>query len=195
MSSKDLKIRFESQFSRMNCQMFSWGFSSGHLAGNAMSVMLESDVQPAGEMPSGLIDEDRGVCAWRDLRGDLFGQVKVHRLGVLATRHERARRLCLPSDRSRRKCRPRRSAGRSRGAWARAALGPTAGDLVLLPDPRLVGEPEFYRAGDRRPSRARILFPGAWESFFKILDSAGGLGMMAGAGRELATNPSCAARG
>ncbi len=33
------------------------------------------------------------------------------------------------------------------GAWARAALGPTAGDLVLLPDPRLVGEPEFYRAG------------------------------------------------
>jgi len=40
MASKDLKIRFESQFSRMNRQMFSCGFSSGHLAGNAMSVML-----------------------------------------------------------------------------------------------------------------------------------------------------------
>ena len=35
------------------------------------------------------IDEDRGVCAWRDLRGDL-GQVKVHRLGV-ATRHDEQR--------------------------------------------------------------------------------------------------------
>ena len=46
MSSKDLKIRFESQFSRMNCQMFSWGFSSGHLAGNAMSVMLEGTFNP-----------------------------------------------------------------------------------------------------------------------------------------------------
>jgi hypothetical protein len=41
MSSKDLKIRFESQFSRMNCQMFSCGFSSGRFAGNGISVMLE----------------------------------------------------------------------------------------------------------------------------------------------------------
>src|SRR5271156_5278462 len=31
MSSKDLKIRFESQLSRMNCQPFSCGFSSGAL--------------------------------------------------------------------------------------------------------------------------------------------------------------------
>ena len=30
MSSKDLKIRFESQLSHMNCQTFSCGFSSGH---------------------------------------------------------------------------------------------------------------------------------------------------------------------
>jgi hypothetical protein len=40
MSSKDLKIRFESQLSRMNCQMFSCGFSSGHFAGNGIRVML-----------------------------------------------------------------------------------------------------------------------------------------------------------
>jgi transposase len=95
-------------------------------------------------MPSGLIDEDRGMCAWRDLRGD-FGQVKVHRLGV-ATRHdERGAFAFLRTDRA-------ENVGRGGplvvgGAWARAALGPTAGDLVLLPDPRLVGEPEFYRAG------------------------------------------------
>jgi hypothetical protein len=31
MSSKDLKMRFDSQFCRMNCQMFSWLLSSGDL--------------------------------------------------------------------------------------------------------------------------------------------------------------------
>jgi hypothetical protein len=40
MSSKDLKIRFESQFSRMNCHTFSCEFSSGHCAGKGISVML-----------------------------------------------------------------------------------------------------------------------------------------------------------
>jgi hypothetical protein len=40
MSSKDLKTRFESQLSRMNCQMFSCGLSSGHLDGNGIKVML-----------------------------------------------------------------------------------------------------------------------------------------------------------
>ena len=144
MSSKDLKIRFESQFSRMNCQMFSWGFRAGTLSGQRDERDVGGDVQSAGEMPSGLIDEDRSVCAGRDLRGDL-GQVKVHRLGV-ATRHdERGAFAFLRTDRA-------ENVGRggplvAGGAWARAALGPTAGDLVLLPDPRLVGEPKFYRAG------------------------------------------------
>jgi len=45
MSSKDLKIRFESQLSRMNCQTFSCGFSSGHFAGNGMSVMLGGTIR------------------------------------------------------------------------------------------------------------------------------------------------------
>src|SRR5262249_860064 len=39
-SSYDLKIRFESQLSRMNCHTFSTGLSSGHLGGSAMMVML-----------------------------------------------------------------------------------------------------------------------------------------------------------
>jgi hypothetical protein len=33
-------MRFESQLSRMNCQMFSCGLSSEHFAGNGMSVIL-----------------------------------------------------------------------------------------------------------------------------------------------------------
>jgi hypothetical protein len=32
-----VKIRFDNQFSRMNCQMFSTGFNSGALAGSGKS--------------------------------------------------------------------------------------------------------------------------------------------------------------
>jgi len=69
----------------------------------------------------------------------------MRRLGV-ATRHdERGAFALLRTDRA-------ENVGRgcpliAWGARAGSALGPTAGDLVLLPDPRLVGEPEFYRAG------------------------------------------------
>ena len=35
-----VKARLESELSRMNTQMFSTGFSSGHLAGSAMMVIL-----------------------------------------------------------------------------------------------------------------------------------------------------------
>ncbi len=34
MASYDANTRFESQLSRMNCQTFSCGFSSGHFAGS-----------------------------------------------------------------------------------------------------------------------------------------------------------------
>jgi hypothetical protein len=40
MLSWDVKTRLESQFWRMNCQMFSTGFNSGHLDGNGMMEML-----------------------------------------------------------------------------------------------------------------------------------------------------------
>lgn len=33
-------MRFDSQFWRMNCQMFSWLFSSGERGGNGISEML-----------------------------------------------------------------------------------------------------------------------------------------------------------
>jgi hypothetical protein len=47
MSSKDRKILFESQLSRMNCQTFSCGFNSGHLAGSGMSVILSGTFKRA----------------------------------------------------------------------------------------------------------------------------------------------------
>ncbi len=36
-----MKILFDNQLSRMNCQMFSTGFSSGALGGKASNVMLD----------------------------------------------------------------------------------------------------------------------------------------------------------
>ena len=40
MSSKDLKIRFDSQFCRMDCQIFSWGLGSGARGGSGRSDRL-----------------------------------------------------------------------------------------------------------------------------------------------------------
>ena len=124
--------------------MFSCGFSSGHFAGERDQSDVGWDDQPAGQMPAGLIDEQRGVRARRDLGGD-FGQMEVHGLRVAAWHDERRAFAVLGTD---------RAEDISRGgslifgsAWTRAALGPTAGDLVLLADARLVGEPDFYGAG------------------------------------------------
>src|SRR6185437_207932 len=99
------------------------------------------NVELAGQMPSGLIEKDGGVRARRDLRGDL-GQVQVHRLGVAARHDEGGAFALVRADRA-------ENVGRSGSlvAWrarARSAPGPAAGDLVLLADPRLVGEPDLY---------------------------------------------------
>ena len=102
------------------------------------------DDQAAGEMPSGLIDQKRGVCARRDLRRDL-SQVEVHGLGVASGHDERRALAVLGTDRPKNIGR-----GGSLVFWRdrpRAALGPTPGDLVLLADARLVREPDLYGVG------------------------------------------------
>src|SRR6478735_4495205 len=84
-------------------------------------------------MPSGLIDEEDGVGPWCDCLGD-FGQMQVHRFGV-AGREDQSRALSLlRADGS-------EDVGRGgalipRSVWASTALGPPAGDLVLLTNAR-----------------------------------------------------------
>jgi len=95
-------------------------------------------------MPARLIDEKHGVCAWRDLGGD-FGEMEVHRLCIASWHDERRALAVLGTDRA-------EDIGRGgslvrRRARTRAALGPTAGDLVLLADAGLVGEPDLYGGG------------------------------------------------
>src|SRR6266704_1791377 len=87
-----------------------------------------------GQVPAGLVDQEDGVGSGRDGCGDL-GEVQVHRLGV-AGRHDQGCTLAL----LRADC--TEDVGGSgplvpRCAWTGAALGPAAGDLVLLA-PRIV---------------------------------------------------------
>ncbi len=95
-------------------------------------------------MPAGPIDEQRGMSAGRDLGGD-FGQVQVHGFGVASGHDEGCALAVLGADRA-----EDIGGGGSLifgSARARAALGPTPRDLVLLADARLVGEPDLYGVG------------------------------------------------
>jgi hypothetical protein len=97
-----------------------------------------------GQMPARLIEQNRRMPPGRDLFCD-FGKMQVHRLSVTGRQNERGA-LAVPWADS------AKDVGRSRAliGWRRgpgAAPCPTPGDLVLLADARLVGEPDFYVTG------------------------------------------------
>ena len=83
----------------------------------------------------------------RDRFGDLR-QMQVHRLAVASWQDQGRTFALLGADRA-------EDVGGS-GAlvagctWASAALRPPAGDLVLLADPSLIREPDFYRVAVER---------------------------------------------
>jgi hypothetical protein len=125
------------------------------------------------------------VRARRDLGGD-FGQVQVHRLGVASGHDEGCALAVLGADRT-------KDIGGDRSlifgsARARATLAPSAGDLVLLADARLVGEPDLYRLGSDAVL-ACDLVQAIGETFFKILNRAGSLRVMRRTSRKLAITP------
>jgi hypothetical protein len=143
-------------------QMFSWGLSSGHLAGGGIKVMFEGMLacrRDAIQLDRrGLRRERPGRFAWRSRRG-------AGSSPRVASRHDERRALSLfRADRA-------ETVGRSGSlidwsARARAAPGPTAGDLVLLADPRLIGEPKLYRVGIDAPL-APNFFQARGEAFLK----------------------------
>ena len=99
------------------------------------------DDEIPGQVPGGLIEEKHGVRARRDGGGDL-GQVQVHGGGVAEGQDEASALALLRADGA-------KDVGRDRSlvvrcAGPRAALCPASCDLVLLADPRLVGEPDLY---------------------------------------------------
>lgn len=92
-------------------------------------------------MPACLIDQKNSMSTWRDGLCDL-GQMQVHRLGVAGWQDQGRCLALLRADGA-------EDVGGSGTliagcTGAGAALGPTAGDLVLLADTGLVLEPDFY---------------------------------------------------
>jgi hypothetical protein len=114
-------------------------------------------------MPSGLIDEDDGVGSWCDRFGN-FGQMQVHGFGVAGGQDQSRTLAQLRADGA-------EDIGRGgslipRSARTSAALGPPAGDLVLLADTSLVLEPNFYLADIDR-FFAGDFIQARWELFLK----------------------------
>jgi hypothetical protein len=97
-----------------------------------------------GQMPAGLIEQKRGMPPWCDLFCD-FGKMQVHRLSVTGRQNERCALSVAWADGAKDIGRGGALIGRRREPGA--APRPTAGDLVLLTDARLVGKPDFYVAG------------------------------------------------
>src|SRR5262245_26701108 len=98
-------------------------------------------------VPTGLVDQEDGVGGGRDGRGD-FRQVQVHRLGVAGGQDQGCALALLRAD-----CAEDVGGGSTLvagRAGAGAALRPATGDLVLLADASLVGEPDFYRVAVER---------------------------------------------
>src|SRR3954449_8938880 len=105
--------------------------------------------QPLRDVPSRLVDQQHGMPPGRDPCRN-FDQVVVYRFGI-APRHDQPGRLAL--------CRADRAEDVGRGgplivrrAGTGAAPGPATGDLVLLPDPGLVAEPDLYVTGIETPA-------------------------------------------
>jgi hypothetical protein len=107
----------------------------------------EGDVGRHGEtgrhVPAGLIDQEHGVGARRHGFGDL-DEMQVHRFGIAGGQDQGCALAFLRTDRAEDVGGGGALiAGRARTG---AALGPSACDLVLLADARLVLEPNLYCA-------------------------------------------------
>ena len=99
------------------------------------------ELQLVRGVPAGLIQEQKGVRADLDLRGDLV-QMALHGLGVATWLHECGAGAAFGTDGA-------EDVGRLGAlivgcAWPGAAPGPASGDLVLLPDPGFILPPDFY---------------------------------------------------
>src|SRR5262245_10190443 len=133
-------MRLESQLSRMNCQTFSTGLSSGHFGGSGMMVMLAGTRRRV----------DKCQPAWSTRRMAWAAGATV---AAISARCKFIASVLQAGTLLRTDC--TEDVGGSgplvpRCTWTGAALGPAAGDLVLLADAGLVGEPDFYRVAVKR---------------------------------------------
>ena len=140
---------FDSQFCRMNCQIFSCGLSSGARGGSGMSERLAGTLRSlAPAAPAGLVEDKDGVGTSADPCGDLVEmKMKLHGFGVAERQNEGSTGSVFGADRTEQI--GRLGALIMRGSGTLALPGPTIGKLVLLADPQVVLEPDLYRCARR----------------------------------------------
>jgi hypothetical protein len=114
-------------------------------------------------VPAGLVDQKDSVGGGFNCCGD-HREVHVHRFGIAGRQDQGCAFASLGANRT-------EDVGRggtlvTRCAWAGAALRPATGNLVLLADTSLVGEPDFYR-GAVECLRVRDFSQAQWEAFLK----------------------------
>src|SRR5271165_1207133 len=167
VSSKDLKIRFESLFARMNCQTFSCGFSSARLAGNRIRVMLGGTVcRPERLWPA----RSAGSTAWAP--SATWAAISA-RCRLIASVSQPGITSAAPLPCLGRIAPKIEAEGSSLvfgSARTRSLLGLAASHLVLLADPRLVGEPDLHGVGSDAllaPDHFPDLFQVHGEAFLK----------------------------
>jgi len=119
----------------------------------------------ASNVPARLVHQQRAVPARRHSCCDL-DQVQAHRLSVAPGQDQPGAGARLGADRA-------EDVGRCRALilwcrWPGAAFGPAPGELVLLADPGLIGEPDLYalaaktlRAPDRVQTRGETFLKAA----------------------------------
>jgi len=103
---------------------------------------IAGNIQLVSHMPTGLIHQYNSVSARSD--GErYFCQMERHGFGIAERQHQPRALAVLRADRA--EDIDRFSSLVFGCRWPRPASGPAPRDLVLLPDPRFVLEPDLYR--------------------------------------------------
>ena len=139
------------------------------------------DLEPAGGVPSGPVDDEYSVSAWCH-QGRDFIKMPLHGLSVAAGQDKARTDTARGTDGTKDIGRLRALVPERRGSAA--ASRPAPGEHGFLADPGLILPPNFYRGVGREPG-SDLPQPGG-EVFFKILDGKLVLPLVAWSRRYLA---------
>ena len=140
MSSKDLKIRFDSQFCRMPDVFLRIELWCTRRQRQERKVSRNLEV--LGAVPARLVEDQDRVGAGGYPCADLI-EMKLHGFGVAERQNEGRAGSMFGAYRAEQI--GRLGALIMRGSGPRALPGPAISELVLLTDPHLVLEPDLYR--------------------------------------------------
>ena len=132
----------------MNCHMFSTGVQLGRSWWQEHQCDVGWDLEPAGGVPSGPVDDEYSVSAWCH-QGRDFIKMPLHGLSVAAGQDKARTDTARGTDGTKDIGRLRALVPERRGSAA--ASRPAPGEHGFLADPGLILPPNFYRGVGREP--------------------------------------------